>query len=40
MNCANKEILKISNDLCYEGHTGGLCEQCDLFNNNLNEVYT
>jgi hypothetical protein len=23
---------KVNNDLCFEGHIGGLCEECDSYN--------
>jgi hypothetical protein len=31
-NCHYNNITNSENDLCFEGHTGALCEQCDLFN--------
>lgn len=39
-NC-NGEIISIdSNDLCFEGHNGGLCEACDLYNIRKQGFYT
>lgn len=39
-NCQFKEIRTNSDDLCFKGHSGGLCEQCDLFNTRKNGSFT
>ena len=40
INCVNANITNSSNDICAEGHSGGLCESCDLYNHRSNISYT
>ena len=36
----NVNISNSSNEICAEGHSGGLCESCDLYNHRSNISYT
>ena len=31
-NCKYNNINKSANELCFQGHVGGLCESCDIYN--------